>query len=459
MATNKFKRVLSIATAFLIAFIALAATLTSFSSFKIANAISDTSDSFKLAGYDYDVEYLLQNFGLDVLDGQTNRLGGRTVSYRLTEVNGSAVAENAEGYSEATAIELTAEKTSVRFLCVDAEYTFTVTDLSDSSAQNFTIYTLGSFDKIVIDYKDDISAFVTALETYAATLKTGDTFKFSELGAKASDVAKASHFDIDGMRVAVNYFAPGSMYSTIASGSKLSDVSFKINLAGEYAFYFIFTDCFNNTDSVDDLVLGYGGYYADSNDNGKFDMGVDDELIVPVFNFTVSSNSKPEVAVGVSEDAFLDLEYEIECFTITAQNYTPVYKLYYIDQANAVKKADHDTETDYIDAVLAKATDVTEILDTDSLTFKPTVNGDLGTGKGYYYVLLSVYDDNGYSEKVMSNEIKCVEEYKQVVPEKQFFKYNVVSIVFLSISAVAFIAIIVLLFIRPKKQNELETKE
>ena len=58
----------------------------------------------------------------------------------------------------------------------------------------------------------------------------------------------------------------------------------------------------------------------------------------------------------------------------------------------------------------------------------------------------------------MSYAIACLDEYKEVVPEKQFFKYNVTSIVFLSISAVCFIGIIVVLLIKPKNTKDLEVK-
>ena len=455
MATYRFKRLLTIVTALFFSLVALAAI---FSAFKTVSAVRAV-DSLKLAGYNYEIEYLLKDFGLEILDGENNRVGGRTIEYRLTKIDGDVVAENDENYTEATKISIASSEADVKFLCVNAEYTFTITKTADSSVQNFTVSTASSFADAGISFNDDLTSFNNALETYAANLKTGDTFRFNSLGVNASDAATSDYFDINETRVTVYYYAPGVTYVSTASGSKLSEVSFKINTVGEYGFYLIFTDSLDNSNSIDGLVLGNGGYYTDADDDGEYDAAVDTELVVPFFYFTVKTNSNPQVVVGTAEDAFLDLEYSVECFTITAQNYTAVYKLYYIDQANAVKKADYDGEAAYIAAVEEKAKDVTSILDTEEVSFKPTIDSELGTGKGYYYVLLSVYDDNGYSDKVMSGEIACLEEYKEVIPEKQFFKYNVLSIVFLSIAAVSFIAIIVLLFIRPKKKNELEVKE
>ena len=455
MATDKFKRLSSITAALCIAFSVFAVILTA--SRSVVGVRAATSD--KLAGYNYGIEYLLKDFGLEKIDGETTYFGGRTVEYRLTKLDGVAVAENDENYSEATKKEIVSSDSDVKFLCVGAEYTFTVTAAADpSDVQSFTVETFASFDDVAITYKNDLSAFQTALDEYAGTLKTNDSFKFSEVGATISEIAAAKYFDIENMKVVVCYYAPGSMSYSTASGSKLSDVSFTLTKAGEYGFYFEFTDSLNNTTNVEELVLGSGGYYIDADGNGEFEAGVDVDMVVPVFTFTISSVSKPEVVVGTSEDAFLGLDYEISCFTITASEYTPVYELYYIDKAEALKKADFDNEEAYIDAVKEKAIDVSSILSESGTSFKPTIDEELKTGKGYYYVLLSIYDENGYTEKVMSREIECVEEYQEVVPEKQFFKYNVLSIVFLSIAAASFIAIIVLFFIRPKKENELEVK-
>ena len=78
--------------------------------------------------------------------------------------------------------------------------------------------------------------------------------------------------------------------------------------------------------------------------------------------------------------------------------------------------------------------------------------------------IVDAYREYAYAEDLKSKQVAAyniktkLDEYKEVVPEKQFFKYNVTSIVFLSISALCFIGIIVVLLIRPKKTADLETK-
>ena len=61
-------------------------------------------------------------------------------------------------------------------------------------------------------------------------------------------------------------------------------------------------------------------------------------------------------------------------------------------------------------------------------------------------------------DNVISKPIDCTKQFTRVKQEKEFFKYNTTSIIFLSISAACFIAIIVLLCIKPKEEVKLETK-
>lgn len=452
MNTMKIKRLLSVVTVLCIAFAAL---VTAFN--KPVTRVFAIGESEKLAGYDYSVEYLMKDFGLDV-DGEA------TIKYSLVYdyARGADVTEaDSATYSEAEEKTVSFDST-IKFLRSDCRYKF---DVTDKNSVNTVCYvrTFEDFDDIAITYANDLTSFQTALDNYAATLKTNDTFKFSEIEASLEDVISCPHFDIDKLSVVANYFAPDSDSPSRASGTGLSSLSFTIQRNGLYSFYFTFTDSLNNVSSAEGLVLGNGGYYTDADSDGEYDPTIDVELVIPVFTFSIHYISKPEVVVGTSENAFLDLEYEVESLNITAANYTAKYKLYFIpeDKNGEYDKEEYATDSEYIQAVLANAAivDVTdELLNDEDLTFTPTIDDELGIGKGYYYVLVEVFDNNGYSDKAMTRAIACLEEYKEVVPEKQFFKYNVTSIVFLSISVVSFIAIIVLIFVKPKKENKLEVK-
>ena len=417
-------------------------------------------DVFKLAGYSYSIEYLLRDFGLDKKDGEDTYLGGRTVTYRLThdfDAN-ATIDENTTGYEQSTSATV-ASGGSVIFNRVNCRYTFTVSDDDGDS-----VFTVDSVDTVTSpDTIYDtalLSEYRTVIDNYAKDLNTSSTFKISEIEKKqsVSTVAKKELFDILDIKVVLNYYVPGSNTLSTTSGASVSSLSFKTTKTGVYSFYYTFS-ALDHTDSVDGLLTGEGGFYEDKDNDGSVSAG--DELKIPVFTFTVTDVAKPEVSVGVSEKAYLNLEYKVDCFAITANNYTPQYELYFIPEGESAYY-DRDGEAydranngdqKYIDAVLSdpNVKNVTDSFDTDSMKFTPK-------DKGYYYVLLNLYNDAGYSDAVMSQAISAVDEYKVVETEKQFFKYNTTSIIFLSISALSFIGIIVVLFVKPKEKKALEVK-
>ena len=451
----KIKRFLSFALTICLAVAVFAAF-----SGRTAKVSADYVTYYKLAGYEYELEYLLKDAGLTKAEGKESYTADRTVKYRLIKDGDTEIAADTEEYPEST--EITASST-VKFKRAGATYLFTVIGADELVERSFYVKTQIDFDEANISFVADTSAYSAAVKDYVKDKKTGDSFKFSELEntASVSTITNSPYFDITKTKTIVHYYAPGSSSATTASGASISSVSFTLSKAGTYAFYFTFTDSLNNTTSVDDLVLGDGGFWTDEDEDGEIDYETD-HLTVPVFSFDVVNVSNPEIVVGSSPEAFLDLEYSVKCFTITATDYSKQYKLYFIpedkngkyDKDSAEFDIENNGDAAYIAAVKGNAAleDVTDILDESAMTFTPTK-------KGYYYVLLTVYNNSGYSETVMSRAIACTKEYTTIEPEKQFFKYNTTSIVFLSISAVSFIAIIVLLFIKPKEKKELEVKD
>ncbi|MBO7525901.1 MAG: hypothetical protein J6T42_03790 [Clostridia bacterium] len=451
----KFKKFLAAA---LIVCFALAA-LAIFPETQKAGAGADVS---KLAGYDYSVEYLLKDFGLEKIGDNSTYLSGRTVKYRLFHDVGENVdvEEGDYNYSESAYQKVTG---TVNFKRADCFYKFTVTEDGSEEDVEYTVYTVSYVNESATEYiSEGLAAYRAAVTEYAAELKTSSSFKVSELEKKKSvdTIAKNEYFDILNTQVVLNYCVPGSSSVSTTSGTNVSSLSFKTDKVGDYSFYYTFTDSLNNKDSTEGLLVGKDGFYNDVDGDGE--ISAEDTLAIPVFKFTVTNVTKPEVSVSVAEKAYLGLEYTVDCFAITATNYSTEYKLYFIPEGDGAyydkTSEEYDIEnygdSKYIQAVLSNGEkkDVTSSLDKDSMKFTPEE-------KGYYYVQLTIYDDGGYSDVVMSNAISALDEYKEVQPEKQFFKYNTTSIIFLSISALSLIGIIVVLFIKPKDKKKLEIKD
>lgn len=453
----KLKRFLALAVIACVAF-AAATFAPSFVPTKASAAETVT----KLAGYDYTTEYILREFGLEKIGGNSTLTGGRTVKYRLVKDGETDVAANTAEYAEST--EITAGST-VKFLRANCTYKFTVT--ADGTDTEYFVETVDAdaITEIATVYSETALSAENqaAMNEYAATLKTSSTFKFSELKDKTplAKIVSNKYFDVTSMKVTVHYYVPGASSWSTTTATTISGASFSTTKVGEYAFYFTFTDPLNNADDTSELVMGNNGFWTDADEDGEIDYA-NDEFVIPVFHFTVGESSKPEVSVTVSEKAFLDLEYKIDAFNITATDYSTKYTLYfipegatgaYVDKTSDAYDIENKGDVDYIAAVTGNTSvkDVTDILDVSTLKFTPTE-------KGYYYAKLLIYNNSGYSDEIMSYAIACLDEYKEVVPETQFFKYNVTSIVFLSISAVCFIGIIVVLLIKPKNTKDLEVK-
>lgn len=421
-----------------------------------------------VAGQDYSIEYLLKDFGYEKIGDNDTYLEGRSVKYRLTEdrITGEEIPEKdaRPEYSESDPDQFSVTAGYVvNFKRVGSEYTFTVTEGEEE--RDYTVVTVGkeAVSKIATKYiSSGFAAYSAAVADYAKDLTTTSTFNVSKIEENVSvdTIVSNKYYDVTNMKVALYYALPGSSSFSSTSASNVKGLSFSTTKDGVYSFYYIFTDSLGNKDTTDGLVMGNGGFYTDEDGDGV--IADTDTLKIPVFTFKVGNITKPEIVVNVAEKAFLNLEYKIDCFAITASNYEKQYKLYFIPEGeNAVFDKDSEVydienfgDEKYIDAVLSAANvkDVTDDLDQSALTFTPTE-------KGYYYALLTVYsNENGYSDRVMSYAISAIDEYKEVETEKQFFKYNVTSVIFLSIAALSFIGIIVVLFIKPKQEQQLETK-
>ncbi len=395
-------------------------------------AKAKTLEIEKITGYSYSLDYLLEEAGYEALTEGKKVSEGREVSY----------------VEKGSSSEPTKATSTVEFFKAGT-YEFTVTKTEGSVQEGtFEVVAVSSIEDSGLKYNltnaDELVKIQQDINKFVKDFKGGDTFDITKIDDTSSlkNIVECEYFSYDDLSVTLYYCTPGSTAYTSTSSK-----TFKVSNAGIYSFYVTYKTPLGDSIDVSNLVEGPNGLYEED-ENGER-VG---DVIVPIFTFEISDNKAPEIAIGASEDAYLNLEYEVECFTITANDYSAVYELLF--SQTYVDKEAYATDSEYISAVEAlNPSDVTEdIFDTDALTFTPTE-------KGYYYVKLKVVDGNNMSEVVISRAIACQDEFIEIKPVKQFIKYNLTTIICLGISAACLIAIIVIAFIKPKeKEVVLETK-
>lgn len=78
---------------------------------------------------------------------------------------------------------------------------------------------------------------------------------------------------------------------------------------------------------------------------------------------------------------------------------------------------------------------------------------------GFYYVLASARDENYISDPVTSSiAVVISEEAKPFKGENDWLQKNLVSVILLSVAALVFVAIIVLLFVKPKQKEDIDIR-
>ena len=410
--------------------------------FLVPNAVGSAGAAVvttnKVVGHKYDLEYILEDAGVSKIDGQNTFAGGRTVKFKLESDSEFKDATSTIEFTSVGTYKFETYKTGE----TGVEYSF---DVNVVKTEAITAQSLGYkfTPEQISSYNEKIQTVLTPEAGDGSALKVGDDFSAPLL----EGLVYSEYFEFSDLSATVYYSTPQS--ESFSSASK----KFELSLPGSYSYYVLFSDPANNKMSVEDLVLGNGGWYEkDADGNPK-----DDKVIVPIFTFNLEKTSAPKISVLTSEQGFLNLQYSIDCFTITAANYEAEYTLYYSENEYDKDSSEYATDTDYIKAVKSDSTlvDVTEaLLDRSDLTFTPDK-------KGYYYVLVRAVDDANGSETAMSRAISVQKEYTKVVKEKTqtFIKENVISVVFLSISLVSFIAFIIVICIKPKEKSvELEVK-
>ncbi len=456
----KRKIFLAIATIFGLALV-LGLTNVNLVTVKADSATPTTPNNLnKLSAYSYKLEYILEEAGYSAFVDGGKIADGRKVEFALTNDGTNDVtypSEKAEADMTKTEkdAKLREAASAVEFI-TKGVYTFTVTDtrtgegVTNDPVTSFTVNTTAkpAEDNVKYDltnlasYEAKITEALQISDTKAEggkrPIKTGDSFTVPAV----ESLIDCDYFDFEDLTKTVYYAAPQGSYTSTTS------TSFKVNAVGTYSYYVLVKDPLGNTTKVSDLVVSDGGWYAKDADGNAIG-----SVIVPIFTFDVGVVTEPDVVVGESEKAFLNLAYEVECFTITATGAQTKYKLYYSES-----KVD-TTASDYMD----KLTEVTEengfeeknLLNESSLSFTPVK-------KGYYYVALEVRDTANVPANVISNPIAALDEFKEVKLEFDigaFLSNNLMSVICIGVALICLVAIIVLLCVKPKEEKNLETNE
>ena len=189
------------------------------------------------------------------------------------------------------------------------------------------------------------------------------------------------------------------------------------------------------------------GQFVVLDDNGKF-----------VFSIYVKDDAPITITPAtVQGKGYKGASYTASKFTVDATGCTVTYKLYY--NANSDATADAEgwveipssssiTDTDYNENGYSYS-DVQSIAYNGSLTFVPNKIGA-------YKIVCTASSKTTAREESASTIIKIENEPAVVKPASEWLQNNVWSVVFLSVGTLCLIGIIVLLFIKPKEENDNE---
>lgn len=236
----------------------------------------------------------------------------------------------------------------------------------------------------------------------------------------------------------VYYYGP----STATTGT---NSSLKINLgaAGDYTFFVVFKDANGNEMDKTAFINKEGTEFTDS--NLIFSFHVDDDAPISVKAPNPSSIGNGNVGS----------KYSAVNFTIDASGFNTDYTLFYNADKNAtvdstgwveIPKASSVTDKAYdkdgynYDAVKAIAFDGTK-------TFTPDK-------EGAYKLTCRVSSKVSYRAEEASQIIVVNAKKTEVNDPEPLSTNNIWAIVFLSIGTLCLIGIVILIFVKPKKENE-----
>lgn len=237
-------------------------------------------------------------------------------------------------------------------------------------------------------------------------------------------------------------------YRTPKTSGKSTTMQIPTDGAGKYLFYVVFEDEAGNTMNADDFLI------VDDHNPDVFTKG---SLYAYVFEFYLEDDAPVTIEAPTTQvKGKVGKSYTAKNFTIDgitdiseSNNYLE-YKLFY--NANAEAKA---SDSGWVE--IKKASEATDSADkaiafNGKLTFTPDKEGA--------YMIECKATSYSKVHSASAKSIIIVEKPEEEVETKtsNWFIDNIWSVVFLSIGTVCLIAVVILLFIKPKEENEAQEK-
>lgn len=444
-------------TAFITAVVAVVAALAIMPASKVLSYADESATVSFVQTYEYKDLYLVKK--VLAAKGETY---DEELTYKFT-------------YGDVTSPEVNKNSTSkTRFKCALGDDVFTVYTVADGTDTMVAECTVGIVEKEnvaedSIKYVLDDAALAdynNEIKDEYSDLELDDKFYYPDL----NDMLVSDYFDYDDLTKTVYYSKPSD-----TSFSSTTSKYFTLSELGTYSFYVVANDSLKqgkfavdvssltSKDAADKNGTQCEGYY-DENDQLKYlrktdgwytVSGTEETLVCPIFKFEFLNKKAPTVTVSKAENAYKGITYSDvkSMLTVVSVEDNVEYKLYY--SKNNLKTSDiEDWVKDGVAIVenADNATDVTEKeecgFDASALTFTPDE-------EGYYYVVCKVADKYG-SYYAVTQPILAKGGFREVTYESEFLKYNWVSMLFLGIALLSFIALLCVIFIKPKDAAEVE---
>ena len=264
-----------------------------------------------------------------------------------------------------------------------------------------------------------------------------------------------------------HYWTPSESDKTTTSATSIT-----LNHAGEYKVYVTATEktATETLNMESDIFYDVKtATYYEKDDNGFTKLeetdakvvdalasNTDEKHVIYIFSFVINDDAPLLVAAHLQSNGFVGVRYVANKFNITASGYTTTYKLFY----NANVNANKDTTTGWVEIVAFKKAsedgangysyeELRAINYDGEVSFTPDK-------LGAYKIECEVTSQKSYKSASDTTYIKINAEPTIVEPANYWFRDNLASLVFLGIGVVCLIAIVVLLFIKPKDTLDIE---
>ncbi len=236
-------------------------------------------------------------------------------------------------------------------------------------------------------------------------------------------------------------------YKSSTTDTSSSSMEITLNAAGDYVFYVVFEDTDGNSMNKEDFI---------TEEHDKVPEYVE-AMRDFVFNFTIKDDAPLNIKAASQGKGYKGSKFTASKFTVDAEGCTVVYKLYYNPSSTAMANSDGWIEIPKFTEVTDENynqdgytyDDVKSIGYDGTLTFTPNKTGS-------YKIVCSATSKHVAGKTASASALIRVEEQATEVVAESWIENNVWTVVFLGVGTVCLIAIVVLLFIKPKDQADEE---